>query len=806
MQTILQDARYAVRTLLKNPGFAAVAIITLALGIGANTAIFSLVNAAMIRPLPYPNASRLMTVFHAYTKYNMSRVTVYPNAYAYYRDHVTSFEQIAAYSGYKAPQNLTGGGDPERVQTIKATWNFFPTLGTRPLLGRVFNATEDTPGAARVAVLSYGLWNTRFASDPGILNREITLDGANYTVIGVMPKGFEYPEKAQLWVPMAFTAQELADGPEYLECIAILRLGATRQQAQAEMAKVTREILARDNDLKNPAGWSAETLPMQAATVSDMRTALWVLLAAVGCVLLIACANVANLLLARATARQKEIAIRAALGASRWRMVRQLLTEGVLLGIVGGALGLLFCYFGLDLLLKTVPTKIPSYIRVEIDPTVLAFTFALGILTGLIFSAVPALQLTRSDVNDVLKEGGRGSGAAGHHFMRGAIVAAQLAVAMILLVSAGLLIKSFVRLQHSDLGFNPQGVLTFRTELPREKYEEPAQQVAFFDQLLERERVLPGVVSAALTSTTPLTRNMSSTFTIEGKTFDVAPHVHVAMIGPQYFSTMQIPVQTGRDFTAADREDGLPVALIDTNTARAYFRGEDPIGKKLMFTFEGTREKRIWRTIVGVVGSVKHTNPLETETKGQIFLPFAQSPNPGMIVALRTTGDPSSLANPARAAVLSVDPLQPVQEIQSMEDVLDDFIAQPRFNMVLLGTFAALALVLSVIGVYGVMAYSVTQRTHEFGIRMALGASGAHVLRSVLTQALRIACVGLVAGVLGAFIATRALASMLFGVKATDPSTFAAIALLLIVIAALASYLPARRATKVDPMVALRYE
>jgi len=792
--------------ILKAPAFSLVAILTLALGIGANTAIFSVVNAAMIRPLPFPNSQRLMSIFHVYKKLNLDRVTVYPAAYVYFKDHASSFEQVAAFSGFRAPQNLTGGGDPERIHVVAATASLFPALGTPPLLGRAFTAEEDKPGAGRVAVLGYGLWNRRFGHDDRILGREITLDDANYTVIGVMPKGFEFPEEAELWVPIAFTSEQLANGSEYLQVIAKLRPGVTYPQAQAEMAKISSEILASNGDTANQYGWSAATQPLQEASVSDVRTALWVLLSAVGCVLLIACANVANLLLARAAARQKEISIRSALGASRWRVVRQLLSEGILLSLLGGTVGLLFGYLGLDLLLNTIPVKVPSYIRVEIDPAVLLFTFTLAIVTGIIFSAIPALQLTRSNVNETLKEGGRSSAASTRQAVRTFIVVAQLAFAMMLLVAAGLLIKTFVRIQQSDFGFNSQGLLTFRTDLPAAKYKEPAQIRAFYDQLIERTRNLPGVTSAAITSETPLTTNMTSIFQIEGKTFSVRPHVHVASIGSDYFKTMQIPVISGRPFTDADREGTTPVALIDEKTKRAYFGDEDPIGKKLTFDFEGSQEKRVWRTIVGVVGGVKHRSPLENETKGEVFLPFAQEAEKSMIVAMRTTGNPLSLADAARREVLNVDPLQPVQDLQTMDTVVDDFVAQPRFNMILLGTFGALALILSGIGVYGVMAYTVTQRTHEFGIRMALGASSADVLRVVLNQALKITLVGLAVGLVGAFAATRALGSMLFGVKASDPATFAGIALLLATIAILASYLPARRATKVDPVIALRYE
>jgi putative ABC transport system permease protein len=803
---MIQDFRFALRMILKAPAFSLVAILTLALGIGANTAIFSVVNAAMIRPLPFPNSQRLMSIFHVYKKLNLDRVTVYPAAYVYFKDHASSFEQVAAFSGFRAPQNLTGGGDPERIHVVAATASLFPALGTPPLLGRAFTAEEDKPGAGRVAVLGYGLWNRRFGHDDRIVGREITLDGANYTVIGVMPKGFEFPEEAELWVPIAFTSEQLANGSEYLQVIAKLRPGVTYPQAQAEMAKISSEILASNGDTANQYGWSAATQPLQEASVSDVRTALWVLLSAVGCVLLIACANVANLLLARAAARQKEISIRSALGASRWRVVRQLLSEGILLSLLGGTVGLLFGYLGLDLLLDTIPIKVPSYIRVEIDPAVLLFTFTLAIVTGIIFSAIPALQLTRSNVNESLKEGGRSSAASTRQAVRTSIVVAQLAFAMMLLVAAGLLIKTFVRIQQSDFGFNSQGLLTFRTDLPAAKYKEPAQIRAFYDQLIERTRNLRGVTSAAITSETPLTTNMTSIFQIEGKTFSVRPHVHVASIGSDYFKTMQIPVISGRPFTDADREGTTPVALIDEKTKRAYFGDEVPIGKKLTFDFEGSQEKRVWRTIVGVVGGVKHRSPLENETKGEVFLPFAQEAEKSMIVAMRTTGNPLSLADAARREVLNVDPLQPVQDLQTMDTVVDDFVAQPRFNMILLGTFGALALILSGIGVYGVMAYTVTQRTHEFGIRMALGASSADVLRVVLNQALKITLVGLAVGLVGAFAATRALGSMLFGVKASDPATFAGIALLLATIAILASYLPARRATKVDPVIALRYE
>ncbi|HEX6880289.1 MAG TPA: ABC transporter permease, partial [Terriglobales bacterium] len=548
MTNFQSDAKYALRSLLKAKGLTIVAVLTLALAIGANTAIFSVVNAAMLRPLPYPNADRLVSIYHAYTKFNMNFVTVSPDTFKYYREHATSFDQMAAYTGFHAPANLTGAGEPQRISAWKANAGFFRALGTKPALGRTFTDQEDQPGSDRVAVLSYPTWQNTFGGAQ-MLGREITLDGANYTVIGVMPKGFEFPEEAELWIPMAFTPEQFSGGSEYLNVIATLKPGITAAQAQAEMSKLTHEILARDKDPSNRNGWSANAMPLQAASVADVKTALWIILAAVGCVLLIACANIANLLLARATARQKEIAIRMALGATRWRVIRQLLTEGVLLGIGGGITGLLLAYSGLDFLLKVVPVRIPTYIHVGIDPNVLAFTFGISVLTGVLFSTLPAIQAAKIDNSETLKEGGRTAASTGKHIVRGAIAVAQLALAMILLVSAGLLIKTFMRIQQADMGFNSDNVLTFRTNLPEDRYKESAKTLNFYDQVLQRIRSLPGVKSAAITSQVPLTRNMSSTFSIAGKTFDTEPHAHVGLIGPDYFATMQTPLLSGRTFT-----------------------------------------------------------------------------------------------------------------------------------------------------------------------------------------------------------------------------------------------------------------
>ncbi|MCU1287094.1 MAG: hypothetical protein JWO13_3444 [Acidobacteriales bacterium] len=803
MSSFVQDLRYALRTLKSNPGFTLVAIITLALGIGANTAIFSVVNAAILRPLPYPNSSRLVGVYHNYTKLNLSKITVSPSGYIYDRDHSKAVDQLAAFTGYRAPQNLTGTGDPQQVATIKTSWNLFNILGNNTMIGRTFNESDDVPGS-RVAILGYALWRDRFASDPNILKREVTLDGANYTIVGVMPAGFEFPSKSELWVPLGLTPDEKANGgSEFLNTVGTLRAGISRQQLDDDMRRLSAEQLRIQNDTKNPAGWFVSAAPLQEVAVENLKTAMWVLLGAVGCVLLIACANVANLLLARATARQKEIAIRSALGASRWRLVRQFLTEGTILGVIGGALGLLLGYVGLHLLVGLLPIQIPTYIHIEVDRNVMLFTLLLGVFTGLLFSVVPSLRVTRGDQNnEVLKQGGRTSHAGGHEGLGNSIVSLQLAFAVILLISAGLLIKTFMRIQQSNPGFDPEHVLTGIIGLPEAKYSKPEQINSFYSQLLNRLRSLPGVQSAALSTSVPLSTSWTQSFSIEGKQFDVAPHAHMGVMSPDYLKTMRIPLLQGRAFTDADSAEAPRVAIVDTNIVRAYFGAEDPIGKHL-----NLRDKKPQPyTIVGIVQAVKHSSPLETETKGQIYVPTAQMPIPFTYVTLRTAGEPMSLAEPLRKVVLELDPGLPVQKIRPMEEGLQEFVAQPRFNMLLLGIFAALALVLSAVGVYGVMAYSVTQRTHDIGVRVALGAQRSDVLQIIMKQALRLAAIGLGLGIFGALVATRALSSMLFGVKPADPSTFVGITLLLTAITILAGLVPAMRAMRIDPVTALRFE
>ena len=800
MNTLMHDLKYGSRMLVKSPGFTAVAVIALALGIGANTLIFSVVNAVMLRPLPFAEPARLMMLFHSYPKINLPRASVSPYGFLYYRDHAKSFSSLGAMTMYVGPQNLTGNGEPERVKTVMVSAGFFPTLGIAPKMGRTFLPEEDRPGNEREVVLGNGIWRQRFGADPNILNKTIALDGQNYTVIGVMPDGFQMPSGAALWLPLALdpakaTLQQL--GNEYLEVIGRLKPGVTPQQANAELSSISEELLKLV-----PQGravqWHVMAVPLNEITQEDLRPALLVLLAAVGCVLLIACANVASLLLARAAARQKEIAIRSALGATRLRLIRQTLTESVLLSLLGGVLGLALGGWGTDLMLALVPMELPSMIHITVDSSVLAFTFTLSLATGLLFGAVPALQLSSARLTDTLKEGGRTSQAQGHGRMREALVVAETAVALMLLIGAGLMIRSFIQIQQNNPGFDAGHVGTGWVALTEQRYKKPEQMTAFYQQLLERMSAEPGVKQVAIGSGLPLIRSASASFDIVGRD-GLTPHAFVTVVSPRYFDVLRVPLLAGRAFAETDSGTAPKVVIVDAKLVRAYFPHEDPIGKKIVFGRDPLE-------IVGIVGGVKHVSIFADDTKGQVYLPYLQSPEATMSVVLRSDGDPLAVAGVLRRHIAQLDPNQALYDVKSMDQYLNDYVAQPRFNMVLLGIFAGLALLLATVGLYGVISYSVSQRVHEFGIRMALGAPRAQVLRMVLAQALRLAIVGIACGLVGSFMLTRLVQKLLFGVKATDLSTFAAIPLLLAVVAIVASYIPARRATRVDPMVALRYE
>ena len=811
METLLQDLRFGVRTLVKSPGFAIVALLTLALGIGANSAIFSVVNAILLRPLAYKNPEQLVLVNHNYTKINL-KASVSAFGYAHYRDNAKSFESIAAISGWAA--NLTGQGEPERLTGQTVTANFFPMLGAEAAIGRTFAVGEDSEGKNRVVVLSHGFWQRRFGGDKNILNKPLSLNGENYTVVGVMPESFQYGREIgmiiDLWSPIVFTPDQLSSNSitnEFLAVMGRLRAGVSQQQAQAEMHNIAANLRQQYMQGADASNWDLLLTSFREQVVGDISTMLWIVMLVVGFVLLIACANVANLLLARASARQKEIAVRTALGAGRWRIIRQLLTESVLLSVVGGGLGLIIGYWGVKALISLNADSIPRANEISLDWKVLLFTFGVSILTGVLFGIVPAIQTTKTDLHETLKEGGRSAASATKQWIRSSLVVVEIALALAVLVGAGLLVKSFMHVQQVNPGFNPQGMLTMHLSLPGTKYSEAPQRANFYKQLINDVRSLPGVQSVGAVSVLPLSGGGSSgSFRIEGRDVPQGqslPHGARWAATPDYFKTMGIPLIRGRYFEERDTAESLPVAIIDQSLAQKYWPKEDPVGKRI--SFEGPANNRLWREVIGIVGHVKHTD-LEGESRAQYYMPHQQRPQGGMAIVIRTPSDPNLLAGSVRGVVKAADSELPIFRVRTMEQFVADSMTQRKFALLLICVFACLALLLSAIGLYGVMAYSVTQRTHELGLRMALGAQASDVLKLVVKQGMLLAVVGLALGVVGAIFLSRLMKTMLFNVSATDPLVFVGIALTLAAVALLACFIPARRATKVDPMVALRYE
>ena len=801
------DLRYAIRLQRKNPGFTIVAVIALALGIGANTAIFSVVNTVLLRPLPYKDPERLVMVWEEATKAGYPQDTPAAANFVDWRDQNSSFEGMAAITDDSF--NLTGSGDPERLEGQRVSTSLFPLLGVEPQIGRVFTSAEDQPGNERVVLLSYGLWQRRFGGDAGILGRTLQLGGAGYTVVGVMPARFQFPSADdEVWVPVAFTQEDAANrNRHYLRVVGRLKPGVTLSQAQADMSTIATRLQQQYPQSNTDLG--AVITPLHEHLVGDIKPALLILLGAVGLVLLIACANVANLLLARAAVRQKEIAVRVALGARRARLIRQFLTESVSLSLLGGLVGLVIAYVGIIVLKAFIPENISQARAISIDYKVLGFTLLVSVATGLIFGLAPALQSIRFNQAETLKEGGRdaATGASGKR-LRGLLVMAEVAISLVLLIGAGLLINSFLRLRNVDPGFRAENLLTMKIVLPDLKYERKAQRSAFYTDVVQRVQSLPGVRSAAVTTNLPLYRQGNSiSISIEGSPEPPPGQEDIIVtriISPGYFETMSISLLKGRALTDQDTDDSPNVVVISEGMARRYWPGEEAVGKRI--AVGKIRSPEDWIQIVGVVKDVRQFE-LTADPKPQMYLTHRQF---GFFDAqdlvVKTDVDSASMASSVRKAVWEIDKDQPVSNIRAMETILADSIARQRFSMLLLAIFAAVALVLAAVGIYGVMSYSVAQRTHEIGIRMALGAQTSTVLKLAIGYGLKLVIAGIAIGLVAAFALTRVMATLLFGVTATDPTTFTLISLLLVAVAAIASYIPARRATRVNPIVALRYE
>lgn len=805
IETAWRDIRLGVRTLVHSPIFTAVTVLSLALGIGANTAIFSVVNGLLLRPLSYPESEQLVDVWHTPPQQSfpgLDRFSVSPANYLDWKAQSNSFEQIAVY-GYSG-LSLSTSNDPMPLIGAPVSSDFFSVLRTGPIHGRTFTPDEEQPGRDQVVVISHALWQRAFGANPNILGQTLTLNSRGFTVVGIMPEGFQFPREAELWVPLAWDDKErqIRSIHDYL-VIARLKQNVSVQQAQAEMSTISSRL--EQQYPEENKGWGAVVIPLREDLVGDNRTALLVLFCAVSFVLLIACANVANLMLARGANRQKEMAVRIALGAGRARLVRQLLTESVLLAVTGGLLGLLLAVWGSKMLVQL--GSLPNADNIGIDTWALGFTLLVSFAAGIIIGIMPALHFTRTSVSETLKQGsGRSGGTSLKQHTRKALVVSEVALSLVLLIGAGLMIRSFWNLQHVDPGFDTRNALTMSVALTPTRYSEPHQQLAFLDRAMEQIRAVPGVVNVGATTTIPLAGGGSTQpFSIEGRpTGAIAeqPMAQTRYISPDYFRAIGIPLRQGRFFNDQDRDKSVQVIIISEAMAHRFWPGENPIGKRLTPSFhleQGARE------IVGVVGDVK-TRGLDSDSSTMMYLPYSQSPRPYMSFVVRTASNPESLIQPVSKAIYSIDKEQALTDVQTMDQVLMASLSGRRFNMTLLLTFAGVALLLAAVGVYGVMNYTVTLRRRELGIRMALGAAKTDVLRLVLGQGLTLTLIGVGAGLISAYALTRLMASLLYGVTATDYLTFGSVSAMLIAVGLAASYIPARRATKVNPTIALRAE
>src|SRR2546427_10835518 len=811
MESLITDLRYGIRSLLQQPGFTAIAVVTLTLGIGANTAIFSVVNTLLLRPLPFTDPDRLVQVWEANIKRGRNTMEVsYPN-FADWRNQNQVFEQMAAYSDKTF--NLTGTAEPEQVQGAIVSPSLFPLLGIKPVLGRVLLPEEDHPNKVFSAVMSERLWRRRFNSDPRIIGQTIRLNSESFTVVGVVPNigdVFDLPTDTEVWIPISHSVGFNNRDGHYLDVLARLKPGVMRAQAQANMDTIASALAVQYPDSNTDHG--VRLVSLQEQIVGDFRLALLVLLGAVAFVLLIASANVANMLLARAASRQKEIAVRTALGAGRFRLIRQLLTESLLLSLIGGAIGLLLALWGVYLLVAFGPADLPRAKEVALDGRVLTFTLAVSLLTGIIFGLVPALQASRLDLNEALKESGRSAtGRAGHRRLRSLLVVCEIALSLVLLVGAGLLMRSFLKLQAVNPGFNPNNVLTMKVSLHGPNYQKVGPIIAFHDQLLEKIKTLPGVQAVATRSHVPIAADdgyANLSFAIEGRLPDAANRLTAFYnaVSPDYFQTMEIPVLKGRPFEARDDRKSQSVIIINETLARRYFPGEDPIGRRMTLNDEDPKEED-WATIVGVVRDTKpRAVDLTASAVPEMYMPFAQQPESSTALMIRTTNNPASVAAAVRHEVQTLDKTQLVHSVRTLDSVMSEAVATPRFRTSLLGVFAFVALILAMVGIYGVMSYAVTQRTHEIGIRIALGARAADVLKLIVRNGMGPVLLGVALGLAGAVGLTRLMVSFLFGVTPTDALTLATVSVGLILVALIACCISARRATRIDPLVALRYE
>jgi putative ABC transport system permease protein len=794
---MFQDLRFGVRMLLKKPAFTLIAIITLGLGIGANTAIFSVINAVLLRPLPYENPHQLVRLWADKSGARTEQNHFSPAEITDFRNQLTTFEDIGLFD-VGASNNLTGGAQPERVNSAEASPSLFSVLKVKPILGRTFLPDETEIAQSKVALISEGLWKRYFGADPDLAGRSVQLDGESFTVVGVLPGTFKFPENVDLWIPFSFTAADWQSDRMhyYVEVVGRLKSGVTEAQAKAELETIVERLAPAFPAFKK--NWGITLVPLHEQVVGKISPTLWILFGAVGFVLAVACVNVANLLLARAVTRQKEMTIRVALGAGRVRLIRQLLTESLLLSVIGGVVGVGLAVIAVKLFSVSLLTSLPRAEGIAVDRWALLFTFLISLVTGGLFGLTPAWQASRPNLNEMLKEGGR-QVSGSHSRLRNLLVIAEIALSLVLLLGAGLLMKSFVRVQSVNSGFDPTNLLTLQITMPRIKYPNIDRQNAFANETRQRIETLPGVKSVAATINLPLLNTWGMGYNIAGRENVANQVADNAIVTPNYFQTMGTPILQGRDFSELDTTTAPSVVIINEALARKHFPNENPVGQ---FLTAGRK-----REIIGVVADVK-SRGLERDVNPQIYLPYAQKPTiaPFITFTIRTQGEPLALRQAIEKEIGGLDKDLPVANVRTMEEVIAETLGQRQLTLLLLGGFAVIAIALAAVGIYGVVSYTVAQRTHEIGIRRALGAQARDVLKMMMGQAMKIALVGVALGLMSAFWLMNVLKSLLFEVSTTDPFIFVAVAGFLVLVVLIACYLPARRATKVDPLTALRYE